>query len=233
MANTKASASKTTSKAKTTKTAPKAKVEEAVAEAKKPEAKAEGKMYTQDELNALIAQKIAEALANSAPSVVQVQSQEDMVRVLFIGAIAKGSAVDLGSWGQIYSDGGMIDVPKRLFVSGISATVNSLLEDRKLIVVSGLDDGERERYGVLYKESELLTSEMYGKLLDYDADHLEEIYKKLCDEHKKIVARVIYSAVIDGDKRVNNNKIAKIVKIDRARGVRDTALDEIYRRIEL
>ena len=238
-------ASKTrATKAKEVKAVEDIKVEE-VAEIKAEEAmdkqpeQPKDKTYTEDELNAIIAQKIAEAMAsananaNASPNVVQIKAEEEMVKLLFVGAIAVGTSVDLGNWGQIFSDGGMIDVPKRLFVSGINATVNSLLKDRKLIVVDGLTDGERERYGVLYKDNELLTATTFGKLLDYDAEHLGDIYKNLCDEHKKIVARVVYSAVIGGDRRVNNEKIATIVRIDRARGVRDTALDDIYRRTEL
>lgn len=197
-------------------------------------AKDEKKEYTDAELQDIIAKAVADAMAKAQPSIVQVGVQEEPVTLLFIGAIARGSAVNLGEWGQIYSDGGMIDVPKRMFQSGITSTVDSLLKERKLIVTKGLSDEERERFGVAYKENELLTASVYGKLLEYSADELAAIYKQLCDEHKSIVTKSIYSAVLENDPRVTKEKLVALIKIDRdERGIKESPLTEAAKRFAL
>ncbi len=107
---------------------------------------------TKSELNALIAEAVAAAVKDAKP-VLQVAPTEDPVVLLFLGGIMPGSTVALGELGSIYRDGGTLTVSKENFFSKLGGTAEYLLRMRQLIVVSGLNDEERERYGVLYKDT--------------------------------------------------------------------------------
>lgn len=177
---------------------------------------------TRSELNDLIASAVASAMADSKPQVVQVAPVEDPVVLLFLGGIMAGSTVALGELGNIYRDGGTLTVSKRDFFSKLNGTAEGMLRQRKLIVVSGLTDEERERYNVLYRENELLTEKTYGRLLLYPIDELATVYTALCPEHRAIAAKIFRTALEDGDGRVTEAKMKRLAKIDRESGVQNS-----------
>lgn len=182
---------------------------------------------TKKELNALIAQAVAEAMKDTKP-VLQVTPTESPVVLLFIGGIMQGSTVALGELGNIYRDGGTLTVTKENFFSKLGGAAEYLLRTRQLIVVSGLTDEERERMGVLYGEKELLTAKTYGHLLSYPTDELCVIYKALCPEHKRIAAKAFRSAMDAGDGRVTPEKLKRLYEIDKANGDGDSAFKVMY-----
>lgn len=162
--------------------------------------------FTQEQVEAMIAKALADARAEEKSEKTVVVAPEERVTLVFIGGIASGTSVNLGNLGKINRDGGVIEVPKKDFLAGVSVAVDSLLAERKLIVLDGLDEAERERYGVLYKENEVLTVNAYHKLFDYDIATLSEIFSKLCNEQKKIVAKVFYTAFSEPE-NPNHGKI--------------------------
>ena len=174
---TKTATKKTTAKTATAKpkAEPKVEVKEAKVEAKVEE-KTTAKTFSEKEVQEMIARAVADAMAkaNTSPSVIQVESKTEYVTLQYIGGIAEGTSVNLGALGQIYRDGDTITVPKQHFVSNINATVNLLLKNRELIVLEGLTDEERIRFGVSYKPNELLNGDTFARLLDYSADELGE-----------------------------------------------------------
>ena len=182
------------------------------------------KRYTADELNEAVQKAVAEALAKQSaqPQTVVQVAQDEYVTILYIGAIAQGTVVALPKWGQITYAGGMLDIPKKDFLQGIGIQVNNaLLKNRKILVISGLTDAERKRFGLEYKEGEYLTAEALTSILGYDKDQVCEIFTKLCDEHKRTVAKIYLSAYFDnGDNRINRetvkvlNKISKTIEKD-------------------
>lgn len=216
---TKTATKKTTAKTATAKPKAEPKVEV-------KEAKAEAKTYTQKEVDELVAraseeaariatEKVMERMNNSSPSVIQVESKTEYVTLQYIGGIAEGTSVNLGALGQIYRDGDTITVSKQHFVSNINATVNLLLKNRELIVLEGLTNEERVRFGVAYKPNELLNGDTFTKLLDYSADELGEVYRALGDKHKTIAVNVLYSAALNSDPRATTEKLKKILQIDK------------------
>lgn len=195
--------------------------------AEKPkEAKRE---YTDAEIKALIAAAVAEAMASNAPAKAETPASDGLVTLLFIGGIAPGTVVALEGLGKIPRDGNILTVPKKDFFTNLSASTDRLLQKRKLIVVDGLTDDERERYGVLYKEGEMLSADMYQKLLTFPADKLGVIYKGLCKEHKEIVRRVFNTAYLDGNKNINIAKLKAMIRIDRENGIKESPLVTILR----
>lgn len=195
-------------------------VQEAVSEPKKEQ---DVLTISRDELNALIASAVASALENQPKTVLAATVSEDPVVLLFLGGIMPGSTVALGELGSIYRDGGTLTVSKEAFFSKLNSTAEYMLRTRQLIVVSGLNDEERERYGVAYKDNELLTDKTYGRLLVYEPEELKTIYKTLCPEHKAIAAKVFVSAAYEGDGRVTPEKVKALARIDRDEGVKDSA----------
>lgn len=175
------------------------------------------------ELDTLIASAVASALANSTPQIVQVAPAENPVVLLFLGGIMPGSTVALGELGNIYRDGGTLTVSKENFFSKLNGTAEYMLRTRQLIVVSGLTDEERERYGVLYNEKELLNEKTYGRLLSYTPDEVKTIYSALCPEHKAIAAKAFRTALDNQDGRVTEAKLKLLAKADKEAGIKDSA----------
>ena len=189
---------------------------EAVSDAKTNEDKL---TISRAELDALIASAVASALEGAAPKVVQVAPTENPVVLLFLGGIMSGSTVALGELGNIYRDGGTLTVTKEAFFSKLNGTAEYMLRTRQLIVVSGLTDEERERYGVLYNEHELLNEKTYGHLLTYPAAELKTIYAALCPEHKAIAAKMFRTAIDNQDGRVTEEKLKTLAKADKEAGI--------------
>lgn len=174
--------------------------------------------YTEEQLQKAIAKAVQEALAANAVktscATIQVVPEEK-VTLMYIGGMSRGCSVNLGAFGRITRDCGIIEVPKKSFMNEANRVVDSLLQSRKLLVVDGLTDDERTRFGVLYKDKELLNEKTYRKLLDLPTEELGAIFKLLCEAHKKIVAKVFYSAAEEGDHRVSLEKVRALNDISK------------------
>lgn len=181
-------------------------------------------MFSEDDVKALIAEalkakeqefvQLVQAQTRAQPVVMQVKNDE-MVTLLFLGAIAQGTVVSLGTLGQINRAGGTIDVPKSAFFQGLTYSVEKMLQKRSLIVVNGLTDEERERFGVKYRDGELLSANNFYRLLDLDVATLKDIYPKLCEEHQRMIATMFITAYEKDDVRVNMEKVKALNKISK------------------
>lgn len=179
------------------------------------------KKFSQDEVNDIVQKAVAEALeaykASQPQTVVQV-AKDEYVTILFIGAIAEGTTVSMPKWGQINYAGGMLDIPKKEFLQGIGVQVNNaLLRERQIIVLSGLTDEERRRFGVDYKEGEYLTVTALYELIGYDTEKICDIFAKLCNEHKRIVAKIFIGAYFDKhDNRINRETVKALNSLSKS-----------------
>lgn len=188
-------------------------------QAVKSDIKAE-KSFTKSELEAAIAQAVAKALAEQAksfsaqgkqePTILHVK-EDERVTLLYIGAIAKGTTVTMPEWGVINLAGGTLSIPKEKFFQGLGNAVNSnLLHERAIIVIDGLTQDEREQFGIPSTNDEL-TQKEFLQLLDFPSNKLVEIFNKVCDEHKKVIAAVISDAYFsEKDHRINFETIKKL-----------------------
>lgn len=167
---------------------------------------------------------IAEAVAKAMASVSQAQPQtvvinnakEEMVTLLYMGAVAEDSTVSLGKLGEILGRGGTRDIPKKEFLQNITPAISNRLKDRRLIVLNGLTDDERDRYGVNYQDGELLSPTVYYKLLSMGEDEVVNIFKKACYRHKQLIATLYIDAYMQGDNRVNQPFMQKLNEISKA-----------------
>jgi hypothetical protein len=187
---------------------------EATAETEKSE-----KSYSQGELDAIVAEAVKQALASYEKdhrNDTTVYNREEYVTLLYIGAIAEGTVVSLGKLGQINKAGATRDIPKKEFLQGMTFAIEKMLENRSLIVVNGLTSEERERYGLDYKEGELLTQEAFYKLLNYSDAEITAIFRKLCEDHRRVVAKMFLSAYFEkSDNRITAEKVKSLNEISK------------------
>lgn len=193
---------------------------------------------TEEEFNEAVKLAVEKAIAgipvNQPQQVLQV-TKEEYVTILFLGAIAAKTSVVLPKWGVISFAGNTLDIPKKEFVQGLGVPVNNaLIRKRQIIVVDGLSPAERKRYGVDYKDGELLTQGNFISLLDYSTDKICEIFEKLCPEHKHLVGQMFYDAFLNNDGRVTLEKVKSLNEISKEtepKGMFTAVLEGIAERI--
>lgn len=179
------------------------------------------KTYTEAELHEIVNKAVAEAvkaaMQNVQPQTVYVKDKADeYVTLLYMGVVAEGSTVHLNDrLGDIQGRGGTRDIPKKEFLQNLTPGVLDRLKDRRLIVLSGLTDDERERYGLKYEDGELLSPDIYYKLLSLPEDTICKIFKLACPEHKAIIATLYIDAYMAHDNRVNQPLIQRLNNISK------------------
>lgn len=156
----------------------------------------------------------------AAPQVVQINTDTEKVHLLWQAEVADDNVQmfgDSGMFGRIIGKTGSIFVPKSE-MSRIMTPLNRLfLEKRWLIVVSGLDEEEREAYGVNYKEGEILDKKAFAKLIEM-GDEILNIYPALCAGHKKMVAQRYAEAYRKGNPLVTREIVTALNKLSKEAG---------------
>lgn len=174
------------------------------------------KTYTEADVQKIVAEAVKTALANKEPSPL-VSVNEPTVRVAFMGKVSRDNQLRFGRFGSIYGNFGSIEVPKSAFGGEfMSSWTRKMLDERSLVVTEGLTDEERQRYGVLYKDGEVLSEKEYFGLLDMDAETICKRYTEVCKHFRILIASEIENARVSGDKRVNRDTIEKLNAISKA-----------------
>ena len=180
----------------------------------------EAKLYTEEETKDLIARAVAEALAKAQANVVQISTEKQMVKMLFIDDCSDDNKLTFGvngKFGTITGPIGYINVPKDEWLGEFrDMQQQMLLRDRKLIVLDGLTDEERVMHGLDYKPGEVLDEKMFRNLFDH-MEELPEIFKKLCPSVRAIVAARLQNGYEANDPRIMRNRdiIVKLNKISK------------------
>ena len=174
--------------------------------------------FTKAQVEKMMAEMKAEFLKGmqQPQQVIQV-SKDEYVTVLYIGVMADNASVSLGKLGRINRAGTLLDISKKEFIQSLGTPlIDNLLRKRSLIVVNGLTQEDRVRYGLDYADGELLTQDKFFKLLDLEPKEICSIFSKLCDEHKKTVAKMYYSAYFErNDNRVHVDTVKKLNKLSK------------------
>lgn len=151
-----------------------------------------------------------------AEKIIQVEKVEKVV-LLFAGEVAKGTSIWLGNeLGSINGSFNTVEVDKKDFIQKRSLVVDKMLKKRQLIVLNGLTDVEKKRYGLEYKDGELLTTELRENLLNLPIESLTNIFENLCEEHKKIVATVFIDEYTANNPLVTQEKVKVLNKLSKA-----------------
>lgn len=165
------------------------------------------KTYTQEELNAIVAQAVKKALGDITPTPV---STDSVVTILFIAEVSKDNQLELPGYGSMRPNS-YLEIPKKEFGGKFMSPLARLLIDKRhLLVVDGLTEDERIRWNCAYKEGEVLSERVFDHMLDYETDRLCSIVQKLCDEHKRFVCRRIMQAKKDNDNRISLEKVKAV-----------------------
>lgn len=186
---------------------PKAAVEEPVQETlltATPEPPKEEKLVDPEieALKALVKQ-LQEQLAAQKPHVVQVMADSEKVVMRFQAEVADDNVAMFGPegmYGQVTGKTGTVTVPKSEWSRFYNESVRNMIARRWLIVLSGMNERERELYGCSYKPGEVLDENAFHKLLDLGRD-LIAVFPALCEAHKEMVASRFLTAWLDGDER--------------------------------
>lgn len=213
----KATAKTSTAKPRATK----AKTEETVVDAAVPEVKeASARDSEIEQLKALVKaqseqlEQMKTEMQRTATTNYAAIPAEDRVVFLWQAPVADYNEVTFGPqgrYGRIVGKFGSFFVPKSDLSQILDAPTRSYLESRWLIVLSGLDEQEREMFGVNYKKGEYLSKEAFMKIVDMGDDILD-IYPGLCQSHKEIVAKFYYEAWQEG-KDLKRETVVKLNKL--------------------
>lgn len=153
-------------------------------------------------------QKQIEAMQKNPGSTVVMAKPEETVELTYIAAVSPTNVLSLGDYGYLNGVGGYVEVPRKEFGGKfMTPEIRGLLNQRRLIVLNGLNEDERRRYNVDYKDGELLDMQMFDRLLDVGLERLKELFSKLCVEHKRMVATHFISSYQRGDNRISCEKV--------------------------
>ena len=185
------------------------------------------KIYTEEEVAEIARQAAANAVAEAmknmpqtVPQIVQYGADAQKVHFLWMAEVADDNTVqfgDGGMYGSIVGKTGSFYVPKSDLSRILTSMNRKFLDDRWLIIVSGLDDEEREALGVDYREGELLDRKAFAKMVEL-GDELLELYPALCDGHKQMVAQRYADAFAAGSPYVTRERAVRLNEMSRREG---------------
>lgn len=158
--------------------------------------------------------------AKQAHVIQMTQQESERVHFLFEAEVADDNIFIVGEngrYGRITGKTGSFYVPKNDLSSVMDGAFQSMMENRWIIVVSGLTDEEREAFGVDYKEGEYLDKKAFAKMVDL-GDEMLEIYPKLCKGHKEMVAKRYYEAFRNGNPKVTRELVTKLNTLSKEAG---------------
>lgn len=208
MAETKKRSTTTTKKTTTRK--PK----ESVPETAPVESVATPVVFTQEEVDEIVAKAIEKALAKQAQqNVIRVSTDIPMVKLLFQCECSPANVINFGvngKFGSITGKTGKLSITKESFVGEFrDELVQSLLASRELIVLDGLTDDEREMYGVNYRKGEFMDEKVFTKMVDM-GDKILDIYPDLNQTYKDMVAKRFAEEYERNPKRIPRDLIVKL-----------------------
>lgn len=211
MAETKKRSTTTTRKTTTKKT------KEVVPET--PVESSPAPVFTQEEVNAIVAQAVEAALAKQAQqNVIRVSTDIPMVKLLYQCECSPVNVINFGvngKFGSITGKTGKLSITKEAFVGEFrDELVQNLLASRELIVIDGLTDDEREMYGVNYRKGEFMDEKVFAKMVDMGNDLLD-IYPDLNQTYKDMVAKRFAEEYEKNPKRIARDLVVKLNDISK------------------
>ena len=163
------------------------------------------------------------------PTVVQVAAETERVHFLWQAEVAPENVQTFGEggmYGKIVGKTGSFYVPKPDLSRVMDERNRYFLDKRWLIVVSGLDQEEREALGVDYKEGELLDKNAFARMVEL-GDELVELYGELCAGHKEMVARRYGEAFAQGSPYVTRDRVMRLSEMSKAAGMEPNPFQRI------
>ena len=230
MARTASTTKKTTAaKAETAKPA-EAPVKEETESAEQIRAEYEKKLADmQATLMAQIESMKAQMAQSQMPQVIQVSADVEKVRFLWMAPVADDNVTNFGQGGmyaRITGPRGEFMVPKPELSRVLDNITRSFIDKRWLIVISGLNDEEREAMGVNYHDGELLDKQAFAKMVELEKGILD-IYPALCEGHKEMVAKRYYEAWQEHNPHVYRDVVVELKRMAQEAGMKNNTFADI------
>lgn len=153
--------------------------------------------------------QLQDELAARKPQIVQVMADTERVVMRFQAEVADDNVAIFGPdgmYGQVTGKAGTVAVPKSEWSRFYNESVRNMISRRWLVVLSGMDEQERELYGCNYKQGEILDDMAFHRLLDMGRE-LVAIFPALCPDHQEMVASRFITAWNDNDPRVKDREL--------------------------
>ena len=202
---------------------------ETVTTAEETPAEAEKEARTEAEMQA---EKEAPKLPEYAQMVVEQKAPP--VKILYVDSAIPNNQIPIGNGRYITGSGRVFSVPLEQFEGEfMTPLVMHLIDVRKFIVLSGLNDEQRMQYNCLYREREVIRGEgVFDSLLELPVQKAAEVFEELCPEHRKLVAVRFAGAYFDRhDNRISRERAEALNAISREKDGGDGAFAEIVRDI--
>jgi len=116
-----------------------------------------------------------------------------------------------GQYGRIVGKTGTFYVPKNDISRVMDSAIRYYLQNRWLIITSGLTEEEREALGVNYKEGELLDEKAFRRMTEMGKELLD-IFPSLCDAHKEMVASRYHEDYMM-NKKIDRNMVVELNRL--------------------
>lgn len=177
----------------------------------------EKKVYSADEVQALLSAMQAQIDALKAAAVQAPVPAKEKERVTFRwqAPVSSDNVLEIGPggrWATITGPEQTFSVPKEELSVILTAQIRNLLDLRWLIVLSGLDEDELAAIGCNYRDGEVLTRQAFGRIADLGME-VVPIYRQLCAGNREIVAKAMYEAWSDG-KPIGRDVVTALREID-------------------
>lgn len=208
---------------------------DAAAEAPAQETPATPATFTEEQVQAMVAESVAKAIANlpqptAQPQIVQIAADVEKVHFLWMAQVSDDNVLSIGGAGSGYAPimgkYGEFVIPKSDLPRVMDGQFREWMRRRWLIVVDGMNDDEREIYGVAYKDGELLDRMAFNRMVEIE-DKILDIYPKLCDGHREMVAKAYYEAYMNKDRHVRRDVVTKLNDMSIALGSEDGDFDAV------
>lgn len=151
----------------------------------------------------------------STPSTINVVTPNERVCFLWQAEVANDNVTTFGEngrFGRITGKTGTIYVPKNELSMLLDTRARFYIQKRWLIPVSGLTEEEKESLGMNYADGEILDKGAFAKLVEMGKEILD-IFPKLCESHKEIVAKRYFEAWESGNPLVERETVIALNSI--------------------
>lgn len=172
-----------------------------------PEAPAAPVMYTAEQVQQMMKEAAAAAVAEALKSipqqqtqVVQVMADTEKVILRWMAPVADDNVAVFGPngmYGQVTGKNGTVIVPKSEWSRFYDETMRRFMDRRWLVVLSGMTDEERELYRCNYRKGEIMDEKGFANIFKMK-DELLDIFDELCTEHQEMVAKSFCEAAEQG-----------------------------------
>lgn len=189
--------------------------------------------FTEEQVQAMIAQAVAKATADlraQQPQVIQIAADVEKVHFLWMAPVAKDNRLHIGGdnsgFAPITGEYGEFFVPKSDLSRIMDGQFREWMRRRWIIVVDGMSDEEREIYGVSYHDGELLDKMAFSRIVEME-DKILDIYPKLCPGHREVVAKCYYEAYMAKSQHVRRDVVTRLNDISVELGSENGDFDAI------